>query len=59
MPLEFATPDTHMVRFADSTKDKQIKATLVREGGGTGWMRYPIPNPYNISCDYVSGLQVQ
>lgn len=52
MPLEFATPDQHMIRFKDSSKDHSIKATVVTEGGGKGWMKIPIPNFTQINCDY-------
>ena len=44
MPLEFATPEKHMLRFKDPSLDREVKATLVTEGGGTGWMVYPWPS---------------
>lgn len=42
-PLEFATPEQHMLRFRNSSLDREISATLVTEGGGKGWMVYPWP----------------
>lgn len=53
MPLEFATPDKHMVVYANSSMNHEINATLVREGGGIGWMRHPIPRITSEACDYV------
>ena len=44
MPLEFATPEKHMLRFKNPSLDREVKATLVTEGGGTGWMVYPWPS---------------
>merc|ERR1711918_234069 len=32
--------------------DFEISATVVTEGGGKGWMRYPIPEFTDINCDY-------
>jgi hypothetical protein len=52
-PLSFATPATHTLRFADLSKDMVINATVVTEGGGLGWMVYPIP-PSFAGCDYVA-----
>jgi len=51
MPLDFGS-ETHMIRFADSAKDFEIKATIVKEGGGIGWMRYPVPELTDVNCDY-------
>lgn len=55
LPLEFATPDRHMARFADSTQDCGINATMVTEGGGKGWMIHPFPTSQELGgdCDYV------
>ena len=60
-PLEFATPATHTLRFADPSHDRKVRATLVTAGAGTGWMIYPWPSgacPAGI-CDgaamYVVG----
>ena len=44
LPLEFATPKKHTLRFADPSLDRDINATLVTEGGGQGWMVYPWPS---------------
>ena len=52
-PLLFAPPYTHRVLFADATRDFDINATLVTEGGGKGWMRHPIPWITDSACDYV------
>ena len=35
--LEFAFPDKHTLRFADEKLDRDVKATVVTEGGGKGW----------------------
>ena len=43
VPLEFATPEKHTLRFADSKLDREINATLVTGGGGKGWMVWPWP----------------
>jgi len=51
MPLQFAS-ETHMIRFRDSSKDFSIGATVVKEGGGKGWMRYPVPELTDLNCDY-------
>lgn len=50
-PLEFATPTKHTLRFADPSKDREINATMVTEGGGKGWMVYPWP-----SCTHGDGV---
>jgi len=44
IPLEFATPDRHMLRFSNPKLDRAVGATLVTEGGGKGWMIYPWPS---------------
>merc|ERR1719231_2002954 len=51
-PLPFASTE-HTLRFADPSKDRQIPATVVLEGGGQGWMRNPIPYITNYACDYA------
>jgi hypothetical protein len=51
MPLEFGS-DKHMLRFKDPSLDFEINATLVAEGGGRGWMRYPFPDYGHMNCDY-------
>eukprot|EP00440_Ansanella_granifera_P001336 gb/GFBE01001438.1/.p1 GENE.gb/GFBE01001438.1/~~gb/GFBE01001438.1/.p1 ORF type:complete len:387 (+),score=62.44 gb/GFBE01001438.1/:1-1161(+) len=51
MPLEFGS-DKHFIRFKDPSKDFEIDATVVKEGGGLGWMRYPVPEPTDLNCDY-------
>lgn len=53
IPLEYATPDQHTVRYANSSLDHTIPATMVTEGGGKGWMIHPIPYATSIPCDYV------
>ena len=50
MPLEFAFPNKHTLRFADPKLDREINATLVTEGGGKGWMIYPWPSPGDGDC---------
>jgi hypothetical protein len=42
-----------MVRFADPKKDFAINATIVKSGGGKGWMKWPFPNYNEGQCDYV------
>jgi len=44
LPLEFAFPDKHTLRFKDPRNDREVNATLVTEGGGKGWMIYPWPS---------------
>ena len=53
--LEFAT-DRHIVRFAHGG-DKSIPNTVVRHGGGKGWMLNPIPMPNFVGsdCDDMTG----
>merc|ERR1712086_30320 len=53
VPLEFATPDKHTLRFADSKLDREINATLVTEGGGKGWMVWPWPGGSTGDLMYV------
>ena len=53
LPLEFATPTKHTLRFADPKKDRDVNATLVTEGGGTGWMVYPWPSGPSGDCMYT------
>ena len=36
-----------------SNLSRQIPATVVREGGGVGWMRNPLPYRTPTDCDYV------
>lgn len=52
--LDFSS-DYHTVLFKDGPK--RIKNTIVREGGGLGWMRSPIPMPNFIGsdCDDMNG----
>jgi hypothetical protein len=52
-PLNFSMPATHTLRFGNSSLDTIIPATVVTEGGGIGWMRYPIPPGFR-TCDYVT-----
>ena len=49
--LKWAT-STHVLRFSDASKDLEINATDVTEGGGLGWRLNPIPNVRNDPCDY-------
>ena len=49
--LKWAT-NTHVLRFSDSAKDKEINATDVTSGGGIGWRLNPLPNVRNDPCDY-------
>ena len=53
-PLEFAHPEKHTLRFANPSRDHEINATMVTEGGGIGWMRNPKPATFR-GCDYVIG----
>ena len=61
LQLAFATPGTHMLRFADPALDREVNATMVTEGGGKGWMVYPWPSgscPGGVcsgDCMYVVG----
>ena len=57
-PLAFAA-DTQTLRYPDPAKDKVINATVVKEGGGKGWMRWPFPNYNEGQCDYVVRYQLQ
>ena len=55
-PLEFApgqhgTP-THLVVHADPSKDFEINATIVTEGGGKGWAFHPWPYNSGAPCDW-------
>lgn len=52
--LEFAS-DTHVVKF--KTGDQRIANTIVKEGGGIGWMLNPIPMPNFVGsdCDDMTG----
>jgi hypothetical protein len=52
IPLEFAFPTKHTLRFAEPKLDREINATLVTEGGGKGWMIYPWPSPGDGDCMY-------
>jgi hypothetical protein len=52
-PLDFARPDTHFIVFANSSLNREIPATLVRHGGGKGWMKNPLSYVTNNTCDYV------
>jgi len=49
--LQWAT-DTHVLRFANASKDMEIKATDVKHGGGIGWRVNPFPNVRTDPCDY-------
>ena len=58
MPLTFATPNKHMIRFNDTSKDLEIKATVVPHSiTGTGeWMLNPLPygnENCTLCCDYI------
>lgn len=53
-PLKFATPGHHVVRYADPAKDRVINATMITQGAGVGWMRWPLPNYGTAQCDYVT-----
>jgi len=52
--LEFAEEE-HVVMFKDGPK--RIPATVVKEGGGIGWARNPIPMPNFVGsdCDDMQG----
>ena len=49
--LTFANTN-HTLRFGNASEDRQVPARVVREGGGIGWMRNPLPYRAD-SCDYV------
>ena len=51
-PLAFAN-EKHTIRYADSSKDVEINATVVKSGGGKGWMKWPFPNYAGQQCDRV------
>jgi len=53
--LEWATP-THVLRFANASRDRKIKATDVTQGGGIGWRLNPLPNVRRDMCDYNVSL---
>lgn len=58
MPLTFADPHHHTLRFADPSKDFQINATMVPDSvTGTGqWLVNPLPYENEngtTCCDYV------
>jgi len=52
MELDFADPTKHTVIFGNGTT-KEIKAVVVTEGGGIGWMKWPIPDYGTTNCDYI------
>ena len=49
--LKWAT-DTHVLRFANASRDHAIAATDITEGGGVGWRLNPLPNVRSDPCDY-------
>ena len=49
--LKWAT-STHVLRFADASRDRTIGATDVTKGGGVGWRLNPFPNVREDPCDY-------
>lgn len=49
--LTWAT-NTHVLRFANASKDRMINATMVTQGGGLGWRLNPFPDVRNDPCDY-------
>lgn len=50
-PIAFAS-NTQTVRYSNGT-GVEINATIVKTGGGKGWMRWPFPNYNEQQCDYV------
>eukprot|EP00939_MAST-03C_sp_MAST-3C-sp1_P005525 g5525.t1 len=53
-PLEFKTPATHTVRFANASKDFTFDGIVIPEGNpGAGWMVMPLPYVTDQACDYV------
>lgn len=52
-PLAFAD-EKHTLRFSNSSQDIEIPATVVKTGGGVGWMKWPFPNYAEQQCDYVA-----
>jgi hypothetical protein len=55
-PLKFAPAAhggfTHLVIHADPSKDYEINATIVAEGGGAGWAIHPWPYGSGAPCDW-------
>ena len=51
-PLAFAD-EKHTIRYANASNDVEIHATIVKTGGGKGWMKWPLPNYSGGQCDYV------
>jgi len=51
-PLAFAD-EKHTIRYANASRDVEIPATVVKTGGGKGWMMWPFPNFAGGQCDYV------
>ena len=51
--LEFAHPERHTLVFKDPSKNFDVNATLVTEGGGKGWMLHPFPTMADGDCDYI------
>jgi hypothetical protein len=49
--LAWAT-GTHVLRFANASRDVEIAATDITEGGGLGWRLNPFPNVRSDPCDY-------
>eukprot|EP01052_Picozoa_sp_SAG31_P022909 SAG31_NODE_1849_length_7088_cov_2.647446_2_plen_222_part_00 len=50
LPLRFATEEHTVVYRGGQTE--QIAATIVKEGGGLGWARNPLPWVSDAACDY-------
>ena len=55
-PLKFAPATnggyTHLVVHPDPSKDFEINATIVAEGGGAGWAVHPWPYSSGAACDW-------
>jgi hypothetical protein len=62
-PLAFAPgPDgsyTQRMIHSDPSKDHNIPATVVAEGGGKGWMFNPFPYGTDVPCDWNPGAHGQ
>ena len=45
-PVAFARFDgqeRHKLRYANTSRDFEFAATVVKRGGGQGWMKWPFP----------------
>ena len=51
-PLALAKPYKHLVVMSDPSKDFEIDAVVVEQGGGTGWVIHPMGAADAHPCDW-------